>query len=344
MHDRHTCAVLGAGSWGTALALRLALNDHKIRLWGRSTASLDAIQLSRENSRYLPGIHLPDNLRVTGDLSLALDGVDAVVIAVPTSAFRDTLEASNRVLAGARFPVIVWATKGIERGTGHWLHEVIAQEMGPNARCAMLSGPSFAREVAIGLPTAVTVASDATATGRKIAALFHAETFRVYTSSDVLGVELGGAVKNVLAIAAGISDGLGFGANARAALITRGLHEIMVLGEKLGARLGTLMGLSGMGDLVLTCTDDQSRNRRFGLALGRGQAADEASREIGQAIEGRETADVLMRIADSVGVELPICQQVHLILAEQRDPAAAVADLLRRSVKEENVWQPTDFS
>ncbi|MCG6867200.1 MAG: NAD(P)-dependent glycerol-3-phosphate dehydrogenase [Gammaproteobacteria bacterium] len=344
MSDERTCAVLGAGSWGTALAVRLALNGHETRLWGRSSAFADEMQSRRENPRYLPGVELPRGLLASGDLARVLDGVDSIVIAVPTSAFRETLRAVKQALSGGRLPVIIWATKGIEKGTGNWLHEVIDREMGAGTHCALLSGPSFAREVAIGLPTAVTVASEEADVARIGASLFHAETFRIYTSPDVLGVELGGAVKNVLAIAAGISDGLGFGANARAALITRGLHEIMVLGRKLGAELGTLIGLSGMGDLVLTCTDDQSRNRRFGLAMGRGQSAEEASREIGQAIEGRGTAEVVMRIAGGVEIELPICQQVYSILAERRDPGAAVADLLRRSVKQENVWRLSDVS
>lgn len=328
------CTVLGAGSWGTALALQLARNGMPVRLWGRNPDTMQALAQARENARYLPGIVLPREVEPLADLGAALDDTQLCVIAVPSAGFRAVLRSLREVRADP--PPVVWATKGLELASAKWLHEVVSDEFGPGDERAVLSGPSFAGEVARGLPTAVTVASPRLDFATRVAEAFHGEAFRVYISQDMIGVELGGAVKNVLAIAAGISDGLGYGANARAALITRGLHEIMHLGQRVGASRETLMGLSGLGDLVLTCTDDQSRNRRFGLALGRGTPGERAREEIGQAIEGIDTAQVVARLARGVALELPICRQVQRVLFEGLEPQAAVSQLLARRLKQEN--------
>lgn len=334
MNSSHTVSVLGAGSWGTALAILLARNGHRTRLWGRRPNAIEEMASRGENTRYLPGMRFPHGLEPCGDADSALNDADLVVIAIPSKNFRTAL---TKLIAHVRqkFPPVVWATKGLETATGKWLHEVVREELGADLLKAVISGPSFAREVALGLPTAVTVASEDKGFAQQAAAWFHGDTFRVYTSQDMIGVELGGALKNVLAIAAGISDGLGYGANARAALITRGLHEIMQLGERAGARRETLMGLSGLGDLLLTCTDDQSRNRRLGLAIGDGQAMSAATEAIGQAVEGAETAKVVMRLAATMAVEMPICAQVYRVLYEGLDPSTAVTELLARELKNE---------
>ncbi len=327
------CTVLGAGSWGTALALQLARNRTPVRLWGRNPQTLQAMARRRENARYLPGIVLPQEVQPLAELGAALDDARLCVIAVPSAGFRALLRSLREVRPDP--PPVVWATKGLELASAKWLHEVVDDELGAGDERAVLSGPSFAREVARGLPTAVTVASPRLEFATRVAEAFHGEAFRVYVSQDMIGVELGGAVKNVLAIAAGISDGLGYGANARAALITRGLHEIMHLGARVGAKRETLMGLSGLGDLVLTCTDNQSRNRRFGLALGRGTPGGQAREEIAQAIEGIDTAQVVTRLAREAGLELPICRQVQRVLFEGLEPRAAVSQLLARRLKQE---------
>lgn len=312
----------------------LARNGSPTVLWDRKPAAVEALREYREHRRCLPGLGFPEPLKVESDLSAALADARVVLVAVSSEGFRPTLRRLRSHLPRTLLAV-VWATKGLELGSSKWLHEVIEDELGDAVPKAILSGPSFAREVALGLPTAVTVGSADKEVARALAGIFHNETFRVYTSRDVLGIELGGAVKNVLAIAAGISDGLGFGANARAALITRGLHEIMQFGAAQGAQRETLMGLSGLGDLVLTCTDDQSRNRRFGLALGDGQTLGSARDDIGQAIEGIGTARVVFDLSSRIGVEMPICSQVYRVLYEGLDPASAVSELLARRIKEE---------
>ena len=318
-------AVLGAGSWGTALALVLARNGHEVRLWGHDPALVRAIAERGYNPRYLAGIALPAAIRAQADLSAAVAGVDAVLIAVPSHAFAASLDAlAGRLPAG--LPV-VWATKGLAPAGGGLLHELAAARL-PGHPLAVLSGPSFAGEVARGLPTAVVLASDRDA--RALAADFHAERFRVYPSDDMIGVELGGAVKNVLAIATGIADGLGFGANTRAGLITRGLAEVRRLGAALGADDRTLTGLAGMGDLILTCTDDQSRNRRMGLALGRGESIEAAAEAIGEVVEGVRTALEVGALGRRRGVDLPICSAVEAIVAGRLTPMAAARGLMER--------------
>lgn len=326
-------AVLGAGSWGTALAALLAGNGRPCILWGRDAAQLAEMSAARCNRRYLGDLALPAALRLETDLARAVRQADDVLVVVPTSAFRAVLQQTAPHLAAAAR--IAWASKGLEPGTGKLLHEVVAEELGVHRPTAVVSGPTFAREVARALPTAVTVASATPDFAARLAARLHSSYFRAYTSDDVVGVEIGGAVKNILAIAAGIADGLGFGANTRAALVTRGLMEMMRLGDALGGRRETLMGLAGLGDLVLTCTDDQSRNRRVGLALGRGASLDEACAAVGQVAEGVNAAREVSALATGIGVEMPITEQVCRVLYEGLSPRAAVQALLQREQKAE---------
>jgi glycerol-3-phosphate dehydrogenase (NAD(P)+) len=326
--------VLGAGSWGTALAMLLARNGHRVRLWDRDAGHIAALREQRENRRYLPGIGLPEGIDPVADLDTALHGSEYILVVVPSSGFRDVVRNARSHL-GATFNLI-WASKGLEPGTGKFLHQIVDEELPGHPDIAAVSGPSFATEVARGLPTAVTVASKNDGYARRVAALFHSPRFRAYTCDDVVGVELGGSIKNVLAIAAGISDGLGYGANARAALITRGLAEIMRLGSRLGGQRETFMGLAGVGDLVLTCTDDQSRNRRLGLALGRGVDLQQAVTDIGQAVEGLHTAAELDALAAQHGVEMPITHEVKRVLFDGEPAASAVDNLLARDAKPES--------
>ncbi len=333
----HSCdsriAVLGAGSWGTALAIQLARTGTTTLLWGRDGAAMAQMEVERCNNRYLPDSPFPELLTTAADLHATLQLADHVLLAVPSHAFRDTLKTiAPQLKPGCH---LGWATKGLEPGSRKLLHQVIAEELGEGQSCAVISGPTFAAEVANGLPTAVTVAGHEEATAL-YANCLHGGTFRAYTSSDVVGVEIGGACKNVLAIAAGIADGLGFGANTRAALITRGLAEIMRLGAELGGQAETFMGLAGLGDLVLTCTDDQSRNRRIGLALGRGNKLDEAIATIGQAVEGVKSAPEVFQLSRQLGVEMPISEQVYRVLYENLAPQQAVEVLLGRDQKAEN--------
>lgn len=325
--------VLGVGSWGTALGLLLARNGHRICLWGHDPDEVIPLRECRENRRYLPGIVFPSTLTVSADLAEALDGANLVLAAVPSHAYSATLDRLPHFLnAGTGF---AWATKGLERDTGRFLHQVTVERLGKEWPAAVISGPSFAREVALGLPTAVTVAASDMSYARQVAGLLHGSNLRAYTSTDVIGVELGGAIKNVLAIATGIADGLGFGSNARAALITRGLAEMVRLGMAVGGRRETFMGLAGVGDLVLTCTDDQSRNHRFGLAIGKGETVALALAAIGQVVEGAATARDAMRLAQQHQVEMPITEQVNRVLHHGQDPRQAVERLLARDPKPE---------
>jgi glycerol-3-phosphate dehydrogenase (NAD(P)+) len=333
MTETCSIAILGAGSWGTALAILLARNGWPSCLWGYDPAKLAGLQQERENRYYLPGITFPARLTLQPNLTAAVQAVAVVVVAVPSHAYGATLLRLKPCLPPASG--IACATKGLEHGSGRFLHEVTAKILDDARPAAVISGPSFAREVALGLPTAITVASRNAAYARQVAALLHGSGVRAYSSGDVIGVELGGAVKNVLAIAAGIADGLGFGANARAALITRGLAELMRLGEAVGGRRETFMGLAGVGDLVLSCTDDQSRNRRFGLAIGRGQSAAAARAAIGQVVEGATTAQEIVRLARCQGVEMPITEQVDKVLHHGQEPRRAVEILLARDPKPE---------
>lgn len=326
-------SVIGAGAWGTALAIQLARNGNETLLWGRDHSQVEKMEAARVNARYLPDAPFPERLRVTADLALAVSGQRDLLVVVPSHTFRSVLgQIRPHLRPDSR---IIWATKGLEMDSGKFLHQVVAEELGTEMPAAIVAGPSFATELGKGQPTAMTAASHKADYIPDVVAFFHGQNLRMYTSEDVLGMEIGGAVKNVLAIAAGISDGLGFGANARVALITRGLAELMRLGVALGAKQETLMGLSGVGDLVLTCTDNQSRNRRLGLALGQGKTLEEATAEIGQALEGVKTASVINHVASEAGVEMPISTDVHRILHEGLSPRAAVAELLNRELKTE---------
>ncbi|MDE1922005.1 MAG: NAD(P)-dependent glycerol-3-phosphate dehydrogenase [Gammaproteobacteria bacterium] len=324
--------VIGAGSWGTALAIQLAREGHPTCLWGRDAADLESMRVQRRNRRYLPGAAFPESLRVEPDLKRALEGVRDVLIAVPSHAFRETLETVRPLLTAAAR--VAWATKGMEMQSGLLPHQVALEVLGDRPT-AVLSGPTFAVEVGAGLPTAMTVASRDAQFGAELARNLSGPKFRAYLQADIIGVEIGGAVKNVIAIGSGISDGLGFGANTRVALITRGLAEMMRLGVRLGAARDTFMGLAGLGDLVLTCTDDQSRNRRFGIALGRGASSADAARAIAQVIEGVPAARAVREVATRLGVEMPICEQVYQIVHRGGEVRAAVDTLMRRALRAE---------
>jgi glycerol-3-phosphate dehydrogenase (NAD(P)+) len=326
-------AVIGAGSWGTALALQFARSGREIRLWGRDAKQLAAISADGTNNRYLPNVPFPDNLHVEADLATCLDGVRDIVIAVPSHGLRETLIKVQPLLDSlAR---ICWATKGFELSTGKLPHQVAGEILGDDRAMAVLSGPTFANEVGAGLPTAMTIAASDSEFADDLAAALSGDSFRAYTSGDMIGVEVGGAVKNVLAIGAGLSDGLGFGANTRVALINRGLVEMTRLGVALGANQDTFMGLAGMGDLVLTCTDDHSRNRRMGLALASGKTIEEAQQEIQQVVEGVLAAKAVKQVADRMSVEMPICQEIYRILYEGVPPREAVSALMGRALKPE---------
>ncbi|HMA10854.1 MAG TPA: NAD(P)H-dependent glycerol-3-phosphate dehydrogenase [Steroidobacteraceae bacterium] len=321
-------AVLGSGSWGTALAIQFARAGKPTRLWGRDSAQIADMRQARCNRRYLPDAPFPALLEVSSSLESALQGVTDVLVAVPSSGFRALLsELAPRLNHDVR---IAWATKGFERDTGLLPHQVAHEVLGTGYTMAVLSGPTFAREVGAGLPTAMVVASVDEAFAMRVAEDLASPGFRTYVSTDITGVEIGGAVKNVIAVGAGLSDGLGFGANMRVALITRGLNEMTRLGVALGARERTFMGLAGLGDLVLTCTDDQSRNRRCGLALARGLSVEQAMREIGQVVEGYHAARVLRGVAARLGMDLPICEGICRILFDGADAGAVVRELMAR--------------
>lgn len=333
IESNNTVGVLGAGSWGTALAILLARNGVPVKLWGHESAHMQRLRDERSNAEFLPGAGFPDGLDPVIDLEEAVVAAAQILVVVPSHAFRQMLQRLVPLVAADRG--VVWATKGLEMQSGKLLHEVAEEVLGRDRPLAVISGPTFAGEVARGLPTAATVASRDAQFASRIASLLHSDSFRAYTSADMVGVQLGGAVKNVLAIAAGIADGLGFGANARAALITRGLAETLRLGLRLGGQQETFMGLAGVGDLVLTCTDNQSRNRRFGLALAAGQNQAQAQAQIGQVVEGAQTAQVVARMARAHAVEMPITEQVYRVLYEQLDPRDAVHTLFGRAQKPE---------
>lgn len=326
-------SVYGAGSWGTALALQLARNGLEVYLWGHRAERLTHYEQQRENTDYLPGIPFPDTLHCHNDLNALTQHSLYQLIVVPSHGFRQLLEQLAPLLTAEH--KVLWATKGLELTSGKLLHELVEEVLPQVTHYGLVSGPTFAAEVARSLPTAMTVAASSDLLGKQITAAFQSEHYRVYTSRDIVGVELGGAVKNVLAIAAGIADGLGFGANARTAIITRGLAEILRLGQALGANAETLMGLSGMGDLILTCTDNQSRNRQLGLALGAGKTLDEAIKSIGQAVEGAKTSQSIHLLAQRANVEMPICDAVHQVLYKGLSPQEAVRNLISRKPKPE---------
>ncbi len=326
-------AILGAGSWGTALAILAARNGCQVLLWGHNPEHIRSLDQHRQNQRYLPGMVFPENIAVTSDLKDIAPFSQLILVCVPSQVFKQTLLALKPYCTDNI--AVAWATKGFNPDDGSLLHEVVAEIFGLQTPAALLSGPTFAREVAADLPTAITIAANQAKFAHQLASIFHSERFRTYTSTDLIGVEVGGAVKNVLAIAAGIADGLGFGANTRAALITRGLNEIIRLGVQLGGKQDTFMGLAGLGDLILTCTDNQSRNRRFGLALGQGKSRDEITKEIGQEIEGISAAKETYLLALKYGIDMPITEQTYKVLYEQLAPQTAVQNLLSREQKPE---------
>jgi glycerol-3-phosphate dehydrogenase (NAD(P)+) len=325
--------IIGAGSWGTALAIQFARVGRPVKLWGRDPVQLKEMQSTRGNARYLPGIAFPEYLRVEQDLSAALHDSTDVLVAAPSHAFRELL-LQLKPFAPSTLR-LAWATKGFELDTGKLPHQVVADIFGAHIPMAVLSGPTFAKEVGAGLPTAMTVASSDVTFAMELAKSISDNRFRAYTSNDLTGVEVGGAVKNVLAIGTGMSDGLGFGANTRIALITRGLVEMTRLGVALGAQKETFMGLAGLGDLVLTCTDNQSRNRRFGLAFAAGTDTTLAQKEIGQVVEGYSASRAVMTVARQHQVDMPICTQVYRTLHEGLSPKEAVKELMSREIKPE---------
>jgi glycerol-3-phosphate dehydrogenase (NAD(P)+) len=321
-------AVLGAGAWGTAISCVLA-KRMEVRLWARDPALVRSLRETRRNERYLPGVSLPASVLVADELGAAVTGADLVLAATPVAGLRDLLKSIAPVDG------LVWLCKGFEEGTGAMPHQIAADTLGRGTRFGALSGPSFAEEVARGLPCALTLASSDGAFAREAAERLHGGRMRVYYTTDLVGVEIGGAVKNVMAIAAGISDGLGLGLNARAALITRGLAEIARLGAALGAQPETVMGLAGVGDLILTATGDLSRNRRVGLDLGRGQPLPAILAGLGHVAEGVRSAKEVARLAAERGVDMPVSEAVNAVLAGELSPAEAVERLLAREPKME---------
>ena len=319
--------VIGAGAWGTALAINLSA-QHNVTLWARNADQIGAMQKTHTNSRYLPDIPLPDNLQLSCDLTAALADAELLILAVPVSGLRETLQ---HLAASPKSFGVICLCKGFEADTGKLPHQVAAEVLPASFPRGVLSGPSFAQEVARGLPTALTLASEDEAFARATAQALHHGRLRVYASTDVVGVEVGGAVKNVLAIAAGICDGMGLGYNARAALITRGLAEIARLGVKLGGRAETLGGLSGAGDLILTCTGDLSRNRQVGLLLAQGQTLAEILHHLGHVAEGVYTVREVHQLAQRLGVAMPICEAVYRIIYDHIPANKVIAELLSRA-------------
>ena len=323
-----TIAVIGAGSWGTALAIQLARAGTDACLWGREQEVIDSLTNERVNHHFLPEIRVPDNLLVSADLEENIRAHRDILLVVPSHVFRLVLQQIKPWLrSDAR---IAWATKGFELSTGKLAHEVAEEVLGKSVPLAVVSGPTFATEVGKGLPTAMTIAATDDVFADDLSRAFTSKKFKAYTSDDIIGVEVGGAIKNVLAIATGLSDGLGYGANARVLLITRGLRELSRLGIALGAKEATFMGLSGMGDLVLTCTDNQSRNRRMGLALAKGKSMEEIAEEIGQVVEGVKAAKAVHGVAKALNVDMPICEAVYKLLYEGMSTDEAVESLMSR--------------
>ncbi|AKG68937.1 MULTISPECIES: NAD(P)H-dependent glycerol-3-phosphate dehydrogenase [Serratia] len=326
--------VIGAGSYGTALAITLARNGHPVVLWGHNPEQIQIMQRDRCNQAFLPGVPFPDTLLLETDLARALAASRDVLVVVPSHVFGDVLrQLKPHLRPDAR---IVWATKGLEAETGRLLQDVAREALGDTIPLAVVSGPTFAKELAAGLPTAIALAATDEQFAEDLQQLLHCgKSFRVYSNPDFIGVQLGGAVKNVIAIGAGMSDGIGFGANARTALITRGLAEMSRLGSALGADPSTFMGMAGLGDLVLTCTDNQSRNRRFGIMLGQGKGVQEAQDSIGQVVEGYRNTKEVLALAQRFGVEMPITEQIYQVLYCDKNAREAALTLLGRTKKDE---------
>lgn len=328
--NKQTIAILGAGSWGTAVAIHLADIGHRVLLWGHNPSHVAQMAKERANSRFLADIKFPETVIPLADLSQCIREADYVIVAVPSHAFSEVLNNIEKPVLG-----LAWLTKGVDPTSHKLLSELVTDRFGKEYPQAIISGPSFAKEVARLLPTAVTLAGNNLDFQKSIQQLFHHKNVRVYLSDDLTGVQLCGAVKNILAVGCGISDGLGYGANAKAALITRGLAEMSRLGLSLGAKPETFLGLAGVGDLVLTCTDDQSRNRRFGLLLGQGYSIADAEKIIGQVVEGKHNASQICAIAEKNQIEMPICTQVNDLLQGKINATKAVSNLMSRPAKEE---------
>lgn len=326
-------AVIGAGSWGTALAMHIACTGRKVYLWGHEPEQMTALAADRSNEQFLPGLTFPDSLEVLVDLSELPVSCRKFLVVVPSHAFRQVLRVLLQLPASPT--IIAWGTKGLEKGTSLFMSNIADEELPAEIQTSAISGPSFAGEVARGMPTAITVASSNNETAAEVASWLHHHQFRAYTQEDLIGVQVGGALKNVMAIAAGISDGLGFGANARAALITRGLAEITRLGIRAGGQMETFMGLAGMGDLVLTCTDNQSRNRRVGLGLGEGASLEQTMQKIGQEAEGVQSAAAAWELSRKLDVAMPITEQVYNVIYKGLPALQAVENLLHRDPKHE---------
>ena len=327
-------SILGSGSYGTALAISFSRNGSPVHLWSHNAAHIEQMQQERQNRRFLAGIDFPEKLHVESDLAKTIQASQDILIVVPSHAFNETLLAIKPYLQPHHR--LVCATKGLERNSGRLLQNVVEEILGTTYPLAVLSGPTFAKELAQGLPTAITLASADQQFAQQLQQRIHcSKNFRVYLNHDMVGVQLGGAIKNVIAIGAGISDGMGFGANARTALITRGIAEISRLGVVMGANPTTFMGMSGLGDLVLTCTDNQSRNRRFGLMLGQGVSAQAAMDEIGQIVEGFYNTKEAYLLAQRQGVEMPISEQIYQMLFCGKSAQEVVLTLLGREQKGE---------
>ncbi len=327
-------SVIGAGSYGTSLAISLARNGSNVMLWGHEPTHMERLEHDRENKQFLPDVKFPESLIIEKDLQKAVQASRDLLIVVPSHVFSIVLQSIKPHLRDDSR--ICWATKGLEPDTGRLLQDVAVEQLGEHYSYAVMSGPTFAKELALGMPTAISVASNDPKFVEDLQEKIHcSRSFRVYANDDFIGLQLGGAVKNVIAIGAGISDGIGFGANARTALITRGLAEMSRLGAALGAQPETFMGMAGLGDLVLTCTDNQSRNRRFGLALGAGKSVDVAQEEIGQVVEGYRNTKEVYLLAQRVGVEMPIVEQIYQVLYQGKNAQIAAKDLLARDKKAE---------
>lgn len=333
--EKVSIAVLGAGSYGTALAITLARNGHEVLLWGHSPQKMAKLDTDRCNSDFLPNVFFPDSLRIEPSLADAVKASRDLLIVVPSHVFSEVLhQIKPNLRTDSR---VVWATKGLEYQTGRLLKDVAEEILGSRLPLAVISGPTFAGELAAGLPTAITLAATDEEFAEDLQALLHcSKSLRVYKNTDIIGVQLGGAVKNVVAIGAGMSDGIGFGANARTALITRGLAEMSRLGMAIGASSSTFMGMAGLGDLVLTCTDNQSRNRRFGTLLGQGIDVQSAQKQIGQVVEGYRNTQEVKLLAARYQIEMPITEQIYQVLYCQKPAREAALSLLGRTRKDEN--------
>lgn len=327
--------IIGAGSYGTALAITLARHGHEVLLWGHDPVHIQTLEAARCNQAFLPNVPFPPTLSLEASLPVALTASRDVLIVVPSHVFGTVLTQLKQYLRpDAR---IVWATKGLEAETGRLLQDVARDVLGNQVPLAVVSGPTFAHAMAAGLPTAIALAATDATFSADLQRLLHCgKSFRVYNNPDFIGVQLGGAVKNVIAIGAGISDGIGFGANARTALITRGLAEMSRLGEAMGAKSRTFMGMAGLGDLVLTCTDNHSRNRRFGILLGQGISVQESQETIGQIVEGYRNAKEVLTLAGRYGVEMPITEQIYQVLYQNKTAHEAALTLLGRAQKDEH--------